>query len=253
MKFLTAEDLMKELSYWELVMRSAKNVSLSRVKRAMTILGRKENEAELDFSKCIYPSLQVSDIFALELSICLSGMDQRRAHMLAREIAPKLGMKKPVAIHSPLLMGLSGMNRMNFTRKSREEVEINLKMSKSKPETAVFIHDTPKEIERKLKAAYCPRRELKHNSIMDINRKIVFSRIDSLLVERPKEHGGNIEVQSFEELSRIYIKDKLHPLDLKKATIKALIDLLKPVREYFTKKRDAAKLLEEMKRVAVTR
>ncbi|MCK4952934.1 tyrosine--tRNA ligase [Candidatus Bathyarchaeota archaeon] len=251
--FLTAEDLMKDLSYWEIVMRSAKNMSLSRVKRAMTIMGREEAEAELDFSKCIYPALQVSDIFALDLSVCLSGLDQRRAHILAREIAPKLGIKKPVAIHTPLLMGLSGLGRMDLAGKLRKENEVDPKMSKSKPETAIFIHDSPKEIERKIRAAYCPIRKVVNNPVMDINRKIIFKKNDNLSIDRSIKHGGLVEVHSFDELAKIYIKDKLHPLDLKNATSKALVDILKPVREYFKKNREATELLKEMKRITVTR
>ena len=32
----------------------------------------------------------------------------RRANILARELAPKLGFKKPVAVHHHMLMGLQG-------------------------------------------------------------------------------------------------------------------------------------------------
>jgi tyrosyl-tRNA synthetase len=252
-EFLTAESLMDNLDYWELVIRSAKNMTLSRVKRAMTILGRKASEAQLDFSKCIYPSLQVSDIFALKLDICLGGMDQRRAHILAREIAPKLGFKKPVAIHTPLLMGLSGARRMETVGKSREEIEINFKMSKSEPETAIFIHDSPEEVDRKIKNAYCPPREVKYNPILDINQKILFQRLDKLLVDRPAKYGGPIEFHSFEELAKAYAENKVHPLDLKNATSEALISILKRVREYFQENREAARLLEEVKQMSITR
>jgi tyrosyl-tRNA synthetase len=251
--FLTAEDLMKNLDYWELVMRSAKNMTLSRVKRAMTIMGREEGEAELDFSKCIYPPLQVSDIFALQLSICLSGLDQRRAHMLAREIAPKLDIKKPVAVHTPLLVGLSGLGRMESAEKPQGGVEIGAKMSKSRPETAIFIHDSTKEIERKLNAAYCPPKQVVDNPVIDLNQKIIFKRFDGLVIDRSNRHGGPVEINSFKELAQIYLKNGLHPLDLKTATSRALGDIFKPVREYFKKNREAANLLKEMKQITVTR
>jgi tyrosyl-tRNA synthetase len=244
---------MNDLDYWELVLKSAKNMSLSRVKRAMTIMGRTEAEAELDFSKCIYPTLQVSDIYDLDISVCLSGLDQRRAHILAREIAPKLGIKKPIALHTPLLLGLTGLGRMDFIKKSREEIEIDSKMSKSKPETAILIHDSPKNIERKLSEAYCPPGQVEYNPVLDINKKIIFKKFDSLVINRSKNYGGPIEVNSFEELAQMYIKNKLHPLDLKNATSKALGDILKPIRKYFKKNKGATKTLNEMKRITVTR
>lgn len=251
-EFIAAEDLMEDLRYWELVIKTAKNMTLARVKRAMTIMGRKATEATLDFSKCIYPSLQVSDIFALDLSICLGGMDQRRAHILAREIGPKLGFKKPAAIHTPLLMGLGAAGRMEM-KGPKEKMELELKMSKSQPETAIFIHDSPEEIEKKIANAYCPPRDIKNNPIIDLNRKIIFKEQRSLIVERPARYGGTIEFFSIEELLKAYGKSKLHPSDLKVATAKALSQILQPARKYFEKNTEAAESLAEIRRMAVTR
>jgi len=251
-EFIAAEDLMKDLRYWELVVKTAKNMTLARVKRAMTIMGRRATEATLDFSKCIYPPIQVSDIFALDLSICLGGMDQRRAHILAREIGPKLGFKKPAAIHTPLLMGLGATGRMEVKTPS-EGMDVELKMSKSRPETAVFIHDSSEEIEKKIANAYCPPRDVRNNPIIDLNRKIVFKEQRSLIVERPAKYGGTVEFFSINELSKAYASRKLHPSDLKAATAKALTQILQPVRKYFDTNAEAAELLAETRLMIVTR
>ncbi len=114
---IDAEDIVKDKDYWSLVIKVAKNTSLARMKRALTIMGRKADEAELDSSKLIYPAMQVSDIFYMDLDIALGGTDQRKAHMLARDVADKLGKKKVVAIHTPLLVGLQGGQRMNLEPK----------------------------------------------------------------------------------------------------------------------------------------
>src|SRR5574342_220792 len=82
--FRWASDLAGDATYWERVVRAAKATSLSRVRRALTIMGRKEDDAEVDSSKLLYPSMQVADIFHLGAQIALGGMDQRKAHMLAR-------------------------------------------------------------------------------------------------------------------------------------------------------------------------
>src|SRR5947209_13759283 len=71
-------------------------------------MGRKEEDADLDASKLIYPAMQVADIHWMNLDLALGGIDQRHAHMLYRDLAPKLGWKQVVAMHTPLLPGLDG-------------------------------------------------------------------------------------------------------------------------------------------------
>lgn len=104
-----AEDLVSDPNYWALVIKVAKNTSLARMKRALTIMGRKADEAELDSSKLIYPAMQVSDIVYMDLDVALGGLDQRKAHMLQRDVAPKINAKKVIAIHTPLLTSCKGV------------------------------------------------------------------------------------------------------------------------------------------------
>ncbi|ALL01670.1 Tyrosyl-tRNA synthetase [Pyrodictium delaneyi] len=254
LKVVDAEDLVSDKEYWAILLRVAKNNTLARIKRALTIMGRRAEEAELDFSKLIYPAMQVTDIFYLDLDIALGGLDQRKAHMLARDTAEKLGRKKPIAIHTPLLTGLQGIGRMNPSMVDEEQHAVEFKMSKSKPETAVFVYDSPEDIEKKILRAYCPAREVKFNPIMEINKYLLFARPGfKLVIERPEKYGGTIIVESYEELEKLYIEGRLHPLDLKKATAKALIEMLEPVRRYFEQNREARETLEELKKAAITR
>jgi tyrosyl-tRNA synthetase len=136
---------------------------------------------------------------------------------------------------------------------SSEGIDVALKMSKSRPETAVFIHDSPEEIEKKIANAYCPPRDVRNNPIIDLNRKIVFKEQRPLIVERPAKYGGTVEFFSINELSKAYTSRKLHPSDLKAATAKALTQILQPVRKYFDTNAEAAELLAETKRMIVTR
>ncbi len=249
-RFIYAEDLMSDLDYWEIVLRVAKHLTLSRVKRAMTILGRKAVDAELDFAKCVYPCLQIADIFYAGFSICLGGIDQRRAHVLARELAPKLGFRKPVAIHTPILLGLAGVGRMEVVGEELFE----FKMSKSKPEHAIFVHDPPEVVRLKIERAYCPPKETVNNPVIGLHEKLIFKRIKPpLLVERPPEYGGRIEYYSFQELVSAYRRGELHPADLKKAAADALIEILKPIQRYFETNREAAQLLEQLRQATITR
>lgn len=252
--FPKAEDLMDSLDYWATVINIAKNTTLARIKRAMSIMGRKVDDAESDYSKTLYPCIQVADILYAGFKLCLGGTDQRRAHILARELAPKFGLDwKPVAIHTPLLIGLEGLSRMEFEDMS-EDVLMEAKMSKSKPQTAIFIHDKPEEIRSKISAAFCPPKQVEFNPIMEINRLLLFSREGfTLHVEREEKFGGDIDFESFDELKSAYSAGNLHPLDLKRATAEALIELLKNVRQHFEKNSEARNLLETLKKATVTR
>ncbi len=114
LQFKWASDLADSSKYWERVLRVAKSASLSRIRRSMTIMGRREDEGDMDSSKFIYPSMQAADIFELQVDVAIGGMDQRHAHMLARDVAEKAGWKKPIALHTPLLSSLSRSGRMEM-------------------------------------------------------------------------------------------------------------------------------------------
>jgi len=199
---------------------------LQRVKRAMSIMGRKEEDSELDSSKLIYPFMQVADIFDLEADIAIGGMDQRHAHMLARDIAEKLKWKKPSALHGPLLSGLKGGERMD---------PIEAKMSKSDPSGTIYIHDSEKEIKTKLNKAYCPEGIVDGNPVMDILQYIIFQKYDEVEIKRPEKFGGDLSFSSYNELEKEFVNKEIHPMDLKNMVALYLSEILKPVREHFEK------------------
>ncbi len=236
-EFIFASDIMDNMDYWERMLRVAKANSVARIRRAVDIMGREMEETEADSSKLIYPSLQATDIFELEVDVAYAGMDQRRAHMLARDTADKLGWRKPVAIHTPILTGLKGGDRMDSA--------VTGKMSKSDPDSCIFIHDHPKEIKKKISKAYCPP-TLEENPIMDICKYIIFPNTSELNIPRDEKYGGPLHYDTLEELQNEYVAGKLHPADLKNGTALHLIDILEPVRDYFEKNPEN---LEELKKI----
>ncbi|MFQ6074879.1 MAG: tyrosine--tRNA ligase [Candidatus Bathyarchaeia archaeon] len=251
LRLIKAEEMAGDSDYWALVLRVGKQMSLARVKRAMTIMGRRESEASMDFSKLIYPAMQVSDIFYLDLDVCLGGTDQRKAHILAREVSNKLGFKKPVAVHTPLLMGLGGPRKMEV-RRVREAEIIEGKMSKSRPETCIFIHDSEGEVREKIANAFCPPREVDNNPVIEINRLILFSEV-GFEMEVERRRGGSLTVRSFHELAEAYREGEVHPLDLKNATATALNRMLDPIRRYFEKNAEARQLYNGLKEIEISR
>ena len=245
-QFRYASQMVSEVQYWETVIKVAKVTSLSRVKRAMTIMGRSEDEAEVDSSKMFYPILQATDIFCMGMDVAYAGLDQRRAHMLARDAADKLGWKKPIALHTPLLPGLKGGNRMD---------PVESKMSKSDPNGSVRIHDTRDEIAAKMKKAYCPpeKEAEAENPVLMLCKYILFPRNGAMHIERPEKYGGPVDYATYEDLCDAYFGGSLSPMDLKSGVTDGLAETLRPVREYLGAKpenhRALLKVLEGIKKL----
>ena len=248
-----ASDLASDPDYWKLVIRVAKSVTIKRILRALPIMGRLAGELE-EAAQIIYPAMQVSDIFYMGIDICQLGLDQRRANILARELAPKLGFKKPVAVHHHMLMGLQGPSDVKgFEDDVRMNLQIASKMSKSIPETSIFVHDDEETIRRKIRRAYCPPKTAEGNPILEYAKYIIFRKLDRLHIERPSKYGGPIDYYSYEELEKDYLEGRLHPADLKQGVADALNQLIKPIREHFEKDKRAKELYEFVKSQEITR
>jgi tyrosyl-tRNA synthetase len=194
--------------------------------------------------------MQAVDIHALDVDIAHAGMDQRKVHMLAREVFPKLKWKPFVALHNALLPGLAEPEKAEGAEK--EEATAAMKMSKSKPWTAIFIHDSKKEIEEKLAKAYCPPRVAENNPVLEFARQLAFHEFEELRVERPAKFGGDVSYASYANLEKDFVEGKLHPMDLKKSVAEAVDKIIAPVRAHFEKP-EFKKLLEVYKKVEVTR
>ncbi|RLI17930.1 tyrosine--tRNA ligase [Candidatus Bathyarchaeota archaeon] len=236
--------------YWRNIMRFSKHMTLSRTLRCMTIMGRSENE-KLDLSQYFYPPMQAVDIKTIGADIPHGGMDQRKAHVLAREIFPKMGWKKPVAVHHHLLMGIA--EPVQLKAKDKLEQVIASKMSKSKPWTAIFIHDTKEQIKQKLRKAWCPEKQTEMNPVLEIVKYIIFHENKTFKIERPSKYGGTIIFENYQKLEEAYRNGELHPQDLKNAVAEGLSKILQPIREYFEKDKEAKECLETVKKAQITR
>lgn len=233
--FVLGSELYKKLGndYWAMVIKVAKATTLARMLRSTTIMGRKESEIS-DTAMLIYPAMQSADIFAQGVNIAHAGTDQRNVHVVAREAATSLGQKKPVAIHHHLLQGLT--QPVLIEDESGEKV-LDLeaaKMSKSKPQSAIYIHDDPEEIKRKINAAYAPEGVVEFNPILDWVKWLIFyEEGSSFTVKRDPKWGKDLTYLSYEDLEKDYQSKNLHPQDLKNAVSEWLIKKLAPARKYF--------------------
>ncbi|MFQ5940275.1 MAG: tyrosine--tRNA ligase [Nitrososphaerales archaeon] len=227
----------KTSDYWASMVRFSKQITLARTMRALTIMGRTEKD-KLDFSQLLYPSLQATDIWALDLDIVHAGIDQRKVHMLVREVFPKLGWKVPVAVHHHLLPGLAEPLKIVPEGDNDMDANVSGKMSKSKPWTSVFIHDDEKSIAQKMSKAFCPEGIVKNNPVLEIARYIIFHEHQEFTVERTEKYGGTVAFASYGEVEEAFVNKKLHPQDLKLSVAKYLNKIIEPVRAHFKGKED---------------
>lgn len=249
-EFLWASEKMNQ-DYWLMVLQIGRANTVTRITRCAQIMGRSEG-ATLSAAQIFYPCMQATDIFKLEVDIAQLGMDQRKVNVLAREVAPKLGLKKPIAVHHHMLMGLT-QPPADSANLSGADAAIAKKMSKSNPNSAVFMTDSDEEIKAKFKKAYCPEGEVQDNPVLEYCKYLVFEKIDSFLLERPEKFGGNLTYNSYEELETAFVNKEFHPLDLKNNVAKYISQFLEPVRKHFEENAEAKALLKKVESYQITR
>ena len=249
--------------YWETFIDVCKNTTLNRMHRSITIMGRKLGEG-VDFAKLLYPAMQVADIFIQNVNLAHAGYDQRKAHVVARDVALKMkknnlvntiGEKiKPICVHHHLILGLTKPAIWPIEDQTQlQEMWSDMKMSKSIPNSAVFVNDTPEEIKYKVENAFCPEGNVSVNPILDWAKYVIFrNKGSNILIERPPKYGGDIEFNSYTELEKAFLSKSLHPLDLKKGVANKITEILEPVRKHFEKPH-IQKMKKKLEELIITR
>lgn len=225
--------------YWLRVMDIARRNTVTRIQRCCTIMGRKEGE-ELSAAQIFYPAMQAADVFFLKADICQLGMDQRKVNVLAREYCDAA---EPKIKHKPIILS----HHMMAGLKEGQE-----KMSKSDPDSAIFMEDSEADVKRKIRQAFCPAGVVEGNPVLDWVKYIVFAKWGSMTIKRKPENGGDKTYATFEELVAEFLSGALHPGDLKAALTDAINALLQPVRDHFASG-EPKKLLEQVRAYRVTR
>eukprot|EP00584_Thalassiosira_punctigera_P004969 CAMPEP_0172531454 /NCGR_PEP_ID=MMETSP1067-20121228/4857_1 /TAXON_ID=265564 ORGANISM="Thalassiosira punctigera, Strain Tpunct2005C2" /NCGR_SAMPLE_ID=MMETSP1067 /ASSEMBLY_ACC=CAM_ASM_000444 /LENGTH=831 /DNA_ID=CAMNT_0013315837 /DNA_START=20 /DNA_END=2515 /DNA_ORIENTATION=- len=245
--------------YWPIVLDVARRFNVTRIKKCCQIMGRLEGS--LTSAQVLYPLMQCADVFFLRADVCQLGVDQRKVNMLAREYCDAAKRKfKPVILSHHMLYGL----------KEGQE-----KMSKSDPDSAVFMEDTREDVERKIMRAYCPtevkggegndddaggedaadagkesmhltKDELK-NPILDYVQHIVLSPPDSTFACATSSDPDGKVYDDYAAVREDFLKGEITPEQLKRGLIDALNELLEPVRNHFTNDETARGLLERVR------
>lgn len=234
--------------YWPTMLDVARRFNVTRIKKCCQIMGRLEGN--LTSAQVLYPLMQCTDVFFLKADICQLGVDQRKVNMLAREYCDAAKIKnKPIILSHHMLYGL----------KAGQE-----KMSKSDPDSAVFMEDTAADVERKIMAAYCPDKEEEakeeskdetdagkesmqltkdtlKNPCLDYIKNIILCPPGSTFIVNGTTYS------EFEPIKADFLSGKISGDELKKGLIDALNNLLEPVRDHFTNDENAKDLLEKVK------
>ena len=225
LRFFWASKLMDSGDYCARVLRCSKGATLAMVRKTFTIMGRDEASSDHDLSKFYYPAMQASDIFELDIDIAIGGMDQRKAHMFMRDVASKWGWKKATCLHTPIISSLksSGARMESFDHK----------MSKSDPSGAILIHDTEKQLRKKMqKHAYLnPEDDL--SPVYELAEHVVLPEWWEINVT-PNPKFGNpstwTDLQSFKNAVK---SGEIHPLDAKLGVADGIYRGLTDVARFF--------------------
>jgi len=247
-------------TYWPIMLDVARRFNVTRIKKCCQIMGRLEGS--LTAAQVLYPLMQCTDVFFLEADICQLGVDQRKVNMLAREYCDASSNKKKGKRHKPVVLS----HHMLYGLKAGQE-----KMSKSDPDSAIFMEDKAEDVERKIMQAYCPTREedsgttrggdqqeedgdagkaslqlvndsLK-NPCLDYIQHIIFSPPGATF----SVDGGSKVFDDFDMVKSAFLEGTITEEQLKRGLVNALNGLLEPVRTHFATDDRARQLLADVR------
>jgi len=241
----------KNDEYWKYVMKFSTHTTISRATRTLIIEGRSETE-KLHVSQYLYPIMQVADIIALNVDIPHAGMDQRKVHMLAKELFKSEKLKPIIPLHHHLIASLikppnlpsgstippsaidSVSKSVNLPSGSiKEEIVAEMKMSKSKPGSAISILANDTEIKKAINNAWCPEKTIDKNPVLELCRYLIIPSEGRLSIIRDKKFGGDVEYTTYKDLENDLEIGKLHPSDLKNGVYDTLSKMIGNIRKHF--------------------
>ncbi|KAG1180047.1 hypothetical protein G6F70_000771 [Rhizopus microsporus] len=183
-------------------------------------------------SGLLYPGMQALDEEYLKVDAQFGGVDQRKIFVMAEKYLPQLGYKKRAHLMNTMVPGLTGS-----------------KMSASDPDSKIDFLDSAKDVQKKIKKAFCEEGNIVDNGLLAFIKNVWFplkslnGNKPTFTAIRPEQYGGNMVFDSYEALEKDFADKKVHPGDLKAGVIAAINELLDPVRKAWEDP-ESQKLLE---------
>ncbi|EGU75974.1 tyrosyl-tRNA synthetase [Fusarium oxysporum f. sp. conglutinans race 2 54008] len=205
--------------------RFSNNVNVSQLLKAGSEVVKQGENPTLGSLE--YPIWQSLDEEYLDVDAELGGVDQRKLFTFTIDNMPKLGYKVRAHLMNPMVRGLGEAK----------------KMSSSEPSSKINLLDTSEEVAKKLRKAVCAPKQVEGNGVIDFIEHVIF-RVESLKTggkPRFTVETREGEVLVYDDISKLkedYISDILTPQMIKPALIKALNDLLDPIRKDFESDED---------------
>lgn len=255
---ILAREIGEELGYWKPVIVShgmLQGLQKPGDKKSVTLKMK-----ELKLHEVIYKGIKVSLLVdeITENSLTVGFIDHLGNELRSATVTAQEPLKFfDVELH------LSDDGLLQILENTPDRM-ISMKMSKSKPDTAIFMTDTEEEVKRKIMKAYCPEGIIDENPVLDYCKQLIFNahflqrekpllKDGIFLVLRKPEFGGDVSFSTYEELEKCFAEKKLFPLDLKNTVVGYINTLLQPVRDHFEKNAEAKEILEKVKSYETTR
>ena len=237
LRFVYASNIMDSGDYWARVLRCSKNMSLARVRRTFSIMGRDEDSSDGDLSRFFYPALQAADIFEMDIDVAIGGMDQRKAHMYMRDVADRWGWYKATCLHTPIISGLksSGSRMESFDHK----------MSKSDPSGAILLHDDEGKLSKKMRKAYLDPAE-NDSPVYELLEHIILPEFGEVIVTPKPEFGEPSTWTNLEDFKAAVSDGTLHPFDAKMGVASGLARGLEAIASHFDKNPETLERVNEL-------
>ncbi len=198
-----------------------------KVKRALRASSEVVRQVENpDLGSLNYALMQAIDVHHIGADIALSGIDQRKIYMLAREEVKSLGHNKPICIFLPLI----GLNQDGS------------KMSASDKNKVITIHDSIKSMRKKINSSYCPEKNIESNGLLDIVKFIILPVENEFIISRNPKFGSNSKYNNIDDIYKDYKSGNIHPADLKNSVSNYFEKYFITIQKHFKNKQ---KIIEE--------
>lgn len=186
-------------------------------------------------SGLLYPGLQALDEEYLKCDAQFGGVDQRKIFTFSEKYLPQLGYSKRIHLMNPMVPGLTGG-----------------KMSSSEVESKIDLLDSPEDVKKKLKKAFCEPGNVQENGVLAFAKHVIyplFMEKEPFRIERSEDHGGNLDFETYDLLQTAFANGDVHPGDLKTAVGNYINRLLGPIRERFNNNSELQTLAKEAYKV----
>ncbi|PSN36530.1 Tyrosine--tRNA ligase [Blattella germanica] len=198
--------------YYEQVIK-AMLVSIGVPLEKLKFVKGTEYQLSREYTLDVYRLTSALDEEYLHVDAQFGGVDQRKIFTFAEKYLPQLGYTKRIHLMNP--MG---------------------KMSSSEEDSKIDLLDSPANVKKKLKKAFCEPGNVDDNGVLAFVKHVIFSlskNDEGFTVNRDAANGGDTTYLNYEDLESAFRKEEVHPGDLKASVEGHINRLLAPIRKKF--------------------